>query len=147
MSTRAAIGRRNSAIRALALGAVLLFAVSLACGSEPDPTATQPAMATSAPSATPAPTPTAPPAAEPTESSMTHAETPTVAPATEAAPTATAVPSATANEEPADAPPVGTNVGNTLPHFEMTLADGSRVSTDVLAAQGQPVFLYFFATW
>ncbi len=78
---------------------------------------------------------------------MTHAETPTVAPATEAAPTATAVPSATANEEPADAPPVGTNVGNTLPHFEMTLADGSRVSTDVLAAQGQPVFLYFFATW
>ncbi len=104
-------------------------------------------MATSAPSATPAPTPTAPQAAEPTEASMAHAETPTVASATTAAPTATAVPSATANEEPADAPPVGTNVGNTLPHFEMTLADGSRVSTDVLAAQGQPVFLYFFATW
>ncbi len=63
---------------------------------------------------------------------------PSPQPAATEAPIATAAP---------DAPPVGVNVGDTLPHFEMTLADGSRVSTDVLAAQGQPVFLYFWATW
>ncbi len=156
--------RRNPALRILALVAVLLFAVSAACGSDPEPTATTPATATTAPTEAPAATATTAPAAEPTATpadpttgsvsattepsaglepeatvSGTLAASPTEPPAdpTEA-PTATAAPSA---------PPVGVNVGNTLPHFEMTLVDGSRVSTELLAHQGKPVFLYFFTTW
>ena len=46
-----------------------------------------------------------------------------------------------------DQPPVGTNVGDTLPSFEFTLADGTMRSTAQLASQGQPVFLFFYATW
>ena len=42
---------------------------------------------------------------------------------------------------------VGTQVGNTLPHFEITLLDGDKRSTERLAEDGKPVFLYFFATW
>ena len=66
-----------------------------------------------------------------------------------AAATATAAPTATAasNGTPADAPPVGADAGNSLPHFDMTLADGSTVSTELLAAEGKPAFLYFFSTW
>ena len=70
-------------------------------------------------------------------------------------PTATVAPTATpaSIESPTAAPadtvaaPVGTDAGDSLPHFEMTLVDGSTVSTELLAAQGQPAFLYFFSTW
>ena len=46
-----------------------------------------------------------------------------------------------------DQPEVGTTVGKTLPHFEFMLVDGSRGSTAQLSSEGQPVFLFFFATW
>ena len=46
-----------------------------------------------------------------------------------------------------DQPEVGTDVGDILPHFEFTLVDGTRKSTAQLASEGQPVFLFFFATW
>jgi hypothetical protein len=44
-------------------------------------------------------------------------------------------------------PGVGTNVDDTIPHFEFTLFDGTKRSTAQLSSQGQPVFLFFFATW
>ena len=168
LGTRASNGRRNPAIRALGLGAVLLLAVSAACSSEPDPTATQSPTATTPPTATSAPSATTPPAADPTDAStgqVSGSLSATEAPASgldpdatvsgELAGSPTSQPSVTVEvptDEPTaaatpEAPPVGVNVGDTLPHFEMTLADGSRVSTDVLAAQGKPVFLYFWATW
>ena len=80
--------------------------------------------------------------------------------ATESLPTLspTATPAATLESEnslktaPAipvmiDQPEVGTTVGKTIPHFEFTLADGTKRSTAQLSSQGQPVFLFFFATW
>ena len=45
------------------------------------------------------------------------------------------------------APAVGTSVGNTIPHFEFMLVDGTNISTAQLASEGQPVFLFFFTTW
>ena len=44
-------------------------------------------------------------------------------------------------------PGVGTEVGDTVPHFEFTLFDGTTRSTAQLSSQGRPVFLFFFATW
>ena len=44
-------------------------------------------------------------------------------------------------------PEVGTSVGNKIPHFEFTLADGTSISTAQLASEGQPAFLFFFTTW
>ena len=44
-------------------------------------------------------------------------------------------------------PGVGTDVGDTVPHFEFTLFDGTKRSTAQLSSQGRPVFLFFFATW
>ena len=46
-----------------------------------------------------------------------------------------------------DQPEVGTSVGKTIPHFEFTLADGTKRSTAQLSSQGRPVFLFFFAVW
>ena len=43
-------------------------------------------------------------------------------------------------------PGFGIDVGDTVPHFEFTLSDGSRQSTTQLARQGKPAFLYFFTT-
>ena len=65
--------------------------------------------------------------------------------------TTTPAPSRTAS---ATAPPIvknppmiGTNVGNTVPNFEFTLVDGTKISTAQLSSQGKPVFLFFFAIW
>jgi len=44
-------------------------------------------------------------------------------------------------------PAVGTDVGDTIPHFEFTLFDSTKSSTAQLSSQGGPVFLFFFATW
>ena len=44
-------------------------------------------------------------------------------------------------------PRFGIDVGDTVPHFEFTLSDGSRQSNTQLASQGKPVFLYFFTTY
>ena len=38
-------------------------------------------------------------------------------------------------------------VGKKIPDFEFTLFDGSVRSTAQLSSQGQPAFLFFFATW
>ena len=41
----------------------------------------------------------------------------------------------------------GSEVGKKIPDFEFTLFDGSVRSTAQLSIQGQPAFLFFFATW
>ena len=41
----------------------------------------------------------------------------------------------------------GSEVGKKIPDFEFTLFDGSVRSTAQLSSQGQPAFLFFFATW
>ena len=41
----------------------------------------------------------------------------------------------------------GSEVGKKIPNFEFTLFDGSVRSTTQLSSQGQPAFLFFFATW
>ena len=46
-----------------------------------------------------------------------------------------------------DRPPISTEVGKTLPQFEITLFGGEKKSTASLANMGQPVFLFFFTTW
>ena len=61
--------------------------------------------------------------------------------------TAASTPPSSESTAPSPDISVGTQVGNTLPHFEFTLLDGDKRSTEQLAADGKPVFLYFFATW
>lgn len=43
-------------------------------------------------------------------------------------------------------PEVGTEEGNAAPDFSFKLPDGSEQSTNMLAEQGKPVFLFFFTT-
>lgn len=42
---------------------------------------------------------------------------------------------------------IGSGVGERVPDFQMRLADGSVVTSAHLLSEGQPVFLFFFATW
>ena len=42
---------------------------------------------------------------------------------------------------------IGGSVGERIPDIEITLIDGSTVQTADLIANGQPTFLFFFATW
>ena len=46
-----------------------------------------------------------------------------------------------------DRPPIGTELGKTLPQVEITLFGGRKKSTGSLANMGRPVFLFFFTTW
>ena len=43
--------------------------------------------------------------------------------------------------------PVGTDVGDRIPEFAISLADGTRVTLDDLVQEQRPTFLFFFATW
>jgi len=38
-------------------------------------------------------------------------------------------------------------VGNHIPDFDMTLVDGSTVSSASLLTAAEPAYLFFFATW
>ncbi len=49
--------------------------------------------------------------------------------------------------EPPPDVPVGKKVGNRVPEFALELVDGSTVTSAELQAQGQPVFLFFTATF
>ena len=103
---------------------VSMAAVLLAgCGSE--------TPATSAPTAPPTSTLTAP---------GTSAETqpPTAAPTTVSPPEPTSLPT----QAPVE---VGHEAGQKAPDFALTTVDGEQVTLDSL--QGQPVVLYFYATW
>jgi len=42
---------------------------------------------------------------------------------------------------------IGTEVGKTLPEFEITLFDGTKTSTTRLSSLDRPIFLFFFTTW
>ena len=64
-----------------------------------------------------------------------------------ASPTNVPIPTNAPNPTPFIQPKFGNSVGDTLPHFEFTLIDGTMRSTAQLSSQGRPVFLFFFATW
>ena len=145
----------------------LSVAFVIACGSDdgaaaPEPVATtvqaQPAQPTQAAAVAPAPT-TAPAPAAPTivpttaapptprdlATSMGAQPTATSEPV---APAATAAPAAPApTTSPTQAIPIGNDVGERAPDFEMTLADGSVVTLASLMAAERPTFLFFFATF
>ncbi len=44
-------------------------------------------------------------------------------------------------------PSIGTDVGKTLPQFEINLFDGTKKSIARISSPGRPVFLFFFTTW
>ena len=113
---------------------------------------------TPVPASSPSPEPTVAPAlTPPSDSAAIPASTPL--PDTTTIPTSTPQPSPTPEPTPVpteppprvavivEQPEVGTGVGKTLPHFEFTLIDGTKRSTAQLSSRGQPVFLFFFATW
>ena len=111
---------------------VSMAAVLLAgCGSETPATSAPTALPTSAPTAPPTSTLTAP---------GTSAETqpPTAAPTTVSPPEPTSLPT----QAPVE---VGHEAGQKAPDFALTTVDGEQVTLDSL--QGQPVVLYFYATW
>ena len=88
---------------------------------------------------------------------MTALSKPTSVPDSTAGPVATALPLPRAASAPTTAPGkagiiveqpgIGTDVGQTLPHFGFALFDGAHRNTAQLSSQGRPVFLFFFATW
>ncbi|MCH7626506.1 MAG: hypothetical protein IIC83_11330 [Chloroflexi bacterium] len=49
--------------------------------------------------------------------------------------------------EPTPELKIGSAIGERAPDFEVTFLDGTSVSREELAAEGQPAFLYFMATW
>ena len=111
---------------------VSMAAVLLAgCGSETPATSAPTALPTSAPTALPTSTLTAP---------GTSAETqpPTAAPTTVSPPEPTSLPT----QAPVD---VGHQPGQKAPDFALTTVDGEQVT--LVSLQGQPVVLYFYATW
>ncbi|MCI0869878.1 MAG: hypothetical protein J4O08_09185, partial [Chloroflexi bacterium] len=68
------------------------------------------------------------------------------------APQANAVPEQ--SDQPAQEPPaitvqaeVGYGVGNRVPDFELTLVDGSTFTYQDIISRGEPVFLFFTASW
>ena len=82
------------------------------------------------------------------ETAVPAAPTPTTAPAAPApttappvAPAPTAAPQAAAVEIK-----VGTDVGDRVPEFEISLTDGTLVSAAGLQESQRPAFLYFFST-
>ena len=149
-------GRLAIALTTLALSVAFI----IACGSDdgtaaPEPAATavqaQPAQPTQAAAVAPAPT-TAPAPAAPTIVPTTAAPpTPRdLAASMGAQPTATSEPAAPAvapTTTAAQAVPIGSEVGERAPDFEMILADGSVVSLASLMAAERPTFLYFFASF
>jgi len=50
----------------------------------------------------------------------------------------------TAAQAPAQ---TGGLAGNQIPDFDMTLVDGSTVSSASLLSAAEPAYLFFFATW
>lgn len=126
----------------------------------PTPAATTPpapaAIPTPAPVATVPPAPTAPPPTAttppaPTATAVPPAPTATTPPPTATAipptPTATAVPpTPTAIPTPAPAVAVGSSVGERVPEFTLSLADGSTVSATSLIQAERPTFLFFFSS-
>ena len=107
----------------LALCVSMAVVLLAGCGSE--------TPATSAPTALPTSTLTAP---------GTSAETqpPTAAPTTVSPSEPTSLPT----QAPVE---VGHEAGQKAPDFALTTVDGEQVTLDSL--QGQPVVLYFYATW
>jgi cytochrome oxidase Cu insertion factor (SCO1/SenC/PrrC family) len=64
-------------------------------------------------------------------------------------PSATGTPGSTPGSQPTPTPEpsVGNQVGERIPGFTLTFADGSEATLDSLLATGKPVLLYYFATW
>ena len=42
---------------------------------------------------------------------------------------------------------IGNSVGDHVPEFEFSFADGTKVSSASLIEQAEPAYLFFFATW
>ncbi len=127
----------------LLLGIIIAAAMTLGCGAAP-------ASQTTDSASEPQPSVSAP-TVKTTESGATS-QTPASAPATKAvesapAPQPTAPVAATKSELQTDIVEVGYEVGMRAPEFGMSLLDGSKVTSSVLASEGKPVFLYFHATF
>ena len=77
------------------------------------------------------------------------------APAETASATPIEVPAAGAQAPAATAPPttgpvevkVGHKVGDRAPEYALSLAGGGTVTSESLASENRPVFLFFLATW
>lgn len=52
-----------------------------------------------------------------------------------------------ASEPKAASVEIGYRVGMQAPEFGMSLYDGSRVTSESIASEGKPTFIYFHATW
>lgn len=127
----------------LLLGIIMTAAMTLGCGAAP-------ASQTTDSASEPQPSVSAP-TVKTTESGATS-QTPASAPATKAVesappPQPTAPVTAIKSEPQTDIVEVGYEVGMRAPEFGMSLLDGSKVTSSVLASEGKPVFLYFHATF
>ncbi|MDE2716493.1 MAG: hypothetical protein OXI33_05690 [Chloroflexota bacterium] len=110
----------------LVVGAIatLSLLLTVACGSDSEPSAE--------PQTTDTTSTTSPPAAPP----------PAAAPAPTSAPAPTAAP-ATSGETIN----VGHRVGDRAPDYMLALTGGRQVNSADLVAEGKPVFILFHATW
>lgn len=109
----------------LLLGIIMTAAMTLGCGAAP---ASQTTDGASEPQ---------PSVSAPTAKAVESAP----------APQPTAPVAATKSEPQTDIVQVGYEVGMRAPEYGMSLLDGSKVTSSVLASEGRPVFLYFHATF
>ncbi|MDP6454202.1 MAG: hypothetical protein QF898_12895 [SAR202 cluster bacterium] len=74
---------------------------------------------------------------------------PTSVPVAPVAPAPTSVPSVAVvpTQPPAQDVKIGNSVGDHVPEFEFSLADGTKVTSASLSAQSDPAYLFFFAVW
>ena len=132
--------RRKSLVLALLCG--MLAAQLWGCGTaaEPEPGLTAPATVTAVQPNPETSTATPPPATIAGPAGQTDQQDQSVA---------TPGPTATAEQSPADLPTVATGnaVGQRVPDFGIELTGGETVTAEQLLAEGQPTFLFFFATW
>ena len=115
----------------LALCVSMAVVLLAGCGSETPATSAPTALSTSAPTAPPTSTLTAPGASAETQP-------PTAAPTTTSPPEPTSLPTQASVD-------VGHQPGQKAPDFALTTVDGEQVT--LVSLQGQPVVLYFYATW
>lgn len=64
-----------------------------------------------------------------------------------AAPTSVPAAAVVPAQPPAQDVKIGNSVGDHVPEFEFSLADGTKVTSASLSAQSDPAYLFFFAVW
>lgn len=123
----------------------LAVGVAFGCSTSAPPAVQAPLPAQPPLEAPSAPLTTVQPTAEPLAAALPVVSPPPTEPPPPASPAIEPAPPAAVQTQPlAD---IGYKTGDHVPPFQITLVDGTEVSSEVLLSSGKPVFLFFTASW